>query len=67
MPQVKVILTPKYDHPKPLTEGELYCSNCMHHVDYCQCLQMIDVDLPERLHKLILENKATLSVEFKVL
>ncbi len=49
---VIIIFTPQYKRFKPLTEGEMYCGNCMSHADNCLCNQTVKVQLsPEQYEK----------------
>ena len=47
---------------KPLTEGEPYCSNCMHHIDNCHCFKLVDVEMSQEEYEKM-QAKLCLSVK----
>jgi hypothetical protein len=66
MKKIAMVFTKKYEKAIPLTEGESYCSCCMHHADYCQCLQRATLSVPDELCDEYSSGKAEIKFEWKV-
>ncbi len=56
MPIIDWWYVSKYKVSKPLTEGEPYCTRCVCHIDNCQCIKFIEVEVSQEEYE-ALESK----------